>query len=115
MAQLLGSGVVRLKTRDCIAPPVCASKMRLFLASSRRRRRGECSSTCGVRARPFQKLLPVMQLLTGAALFGLFTQDGAGSRINVVDLAANGAGHRLIDVVVLRDVLGNKALNALSG
>ena len=33
----------------------------------------------------------------------------------MVDLAADEAGHRLIDVVVLGDVLGNKALNALSG
>jgi hypothetical protein len=32
-----------------------------------------------------------------------------------VDLAAYGAGHRLIDMVVLGDVFGGEALNALSG
>jgi hypothetical protein len=48
-------------------------------------------------------------------LFGLFAQDYTGRWIHVVDLAARETGHRLINVVVLRDVLGNKALNALSG
>ena len=48
-------------------------------------------------------------------LFGLFAQDYTGRWIHVVDLAARETGHRHINVVVLRDVLGNKALNALSG
>jgi hypothetical protein len=48
-------------------------------------------------------------------LFGFFAQDYTGRWIHVVDLAAYGAGHRLIDVLVLRDVLSNEALNALSG
>ena len=42
-------------------------------------------------------------------LFGLFAQDYTGRWIHVVDLAARETGHRHINVVVLRDVLGNKA------
>jgi hypothetical protein len=57
----------------------------------------------------------VTQLLTGSALLNFFAQDGAGSRINVMDLATYRAGHRLIDVVVLGDVCFNKALNAVAG
>jgi hypothetical protein len=70
----------------------------------------EISATCGVWAGGASQTFRV-----GAALFHFFAQDGPGRRIHVVDLAAYGAGHRLIDVVVLRDALGNEALNALSG
>ena len=47
--------------------------------------------------------------------FGLFTQDYTGCRIHMVDLAARETGHGLIDVVILGDVFGNKALHAVSG
>jgi hypothetical protein len=50
-----------------------------------------------------------------AALFDLFAQDDAGSRIHVMDLVAYGAGHRLIDVVILHNIFRRKALNAVSG
>jgi hypothetical protein len=50
-----------------------------------------------------------------AVLFDLFFQNHRGSRIHVVNLAACRTGHWLIDVVVLRDFFGDKALNAVSG
>jgi hypothetical protein len=67
----------------------------------------------GVRDRV--KNFGVTQLLTGSTLLNFFAQDGAGGRINVMDLATYRAGHRLIDVVVLGDVFCNKALNAVAG
>jgi len=44
-----------------------------------------------------------------------FAQDGAGSRIYVVNLMAYRAVHRLINMVILRSIFGGKALNAVSG
>jgi hypothetical protein len=46
---------------------------------------------------------------------GFLARDGTGSRIHVVDQAAYGAGHRLIDVMVLHNIFGREALNPLSG
>ena len=46
---------------------------------------------------------------------GLFAQDGAGSRIDVMDLATYRTGHRLVDVMILHKIFGREALNALSG
>jgi hypothetical protein len=49
-----------------------------------------------------------------AALIGLFAQDDAGMRVHVMYLMTYWTSHRLIDVVVFRDIFGNKALNAVS-
>jgi len=48
-------------------------------------------------------------------LFAFLSQDGSGTRIHVMDLAACRTGHRLIYVVVLRNIFGRKALNAIPG
>ena len=48
-------------------------------------------------------------------LFAFLSQDGSGTRIHVMDLAARWTGHRLIYVVVLRNIFGRKALNAIPG
>jgi hypothetical protein len=53
--------------------------------------------------------------LTGAGLFQFFADNRSGSRVYVMDLAARETGHGLIDVVVLGDVFGDKALHAVSG
>jgi hypothetical protein len=52
---------------------------------------------------------------TAAPLFDLFSQDGASRRIHEMDLAAYRTGHRLIDMLILRNIFGGKALNAVSG
>jgi hypothetical protein len=44
-----------------------------------------------------------------------FRQDDAGMRVHVMYLMTYRTSHRLIDVVVFRDIFGNKALNAISG
>ena len=54
----------------------------------------------------------------GASTFragAIFTDDRPGSRIDVVDLAAREAGYWLVDVLVLGDIFGAKALDAVSG
>jgi hypothetical protein len=45
----------------------------------------------------------------------VFAQDDVRMRINVMYLAANRTGHRPIGVAIFRGVLGNKALNTISG
>jgi len=45
------------------------------------------------------------------SLFVFFSQDLASSRIHVMDLMAYRTGHRLIDVAVLRSILGRETLN----
>ena len=47
--------------------------------------------------------------------FDFFAHYSAGRWVHVVDLVACRTGHRLIDVVVLRNIFGRKALNAVSG
>ena len=47
--------------------------------------------------------------------FDLFSQDGTGSRIYVMDLIACRTSHRLVSVVVFRCIFGGKPLNAVSG
>jgi hypothetical protein len=53
--------------------------------------------------------------LTGAGLFQFFADNRPGSRVYVMDLAARETSHRLIDVLILRDVFGDKTLHAVSG
>ena len=43
-----------------------------------------------------------------------FFQDGAASRIHMMDLMTYRTGHRLIDVTVLGGVFSGEALNAVS-
>jgi len=50
-----------------------------------------------------------------AGLFAFLSQDGSGTRIHVMDLAVCWTGHRLIYVVILRNIFGRKALNAIAG
>ncbi len=51
---------------------------------------------------------------TKADLFGLFFQDGASSRVHMMDLMAYRTGHRLIDTAVFGGVFGGETLNSVS-
>ena len=51
----------------------------------------------------------------GGLFVFFFAQDGTGSRIYVVNLTTCRAGHRFINMVILRSIFGGKALNAVSG
>ena len=51
----------------------------------------------------------------GVTLFDFFFQDDSGSGIYVMDLTANRTAHRLVNVTILRNIFGAKALNAVSG
>ncbi len=44
-----------------------------------------------------------------------YCQDCAGSRIYVMNLFADGAHDRLVDVDILRYIIGGEALNPMSG
>ncbi len=55
------------------------------------------------------------RLLLGSVGNGCFSQHPAGSRIHQVKLTAHRARDRLIGFLVLRNVFGGKALNAVSG
>jgi hypothetical protein len=49
------------------------------------------------------------RILALPSRLSIVSQDGSGTRIHVIDLAACRTGHRLIYVVVLRNIFGRKA------
>ena len=55
------------------------------------------------------------KLLSGRVVLDAFSQNLAGSWVDVVDLVAHGAGHRFVGMAVFRNIFGGKALDAGSG